>query len=178
MFDFIPPSFITLLVHLVFPFFVTLAAVFDMLTFRIPNWLNIILAVTFFIMIIIVGVTLDAFLLSVMSGFIVLIVGFILFAYNLLGAGDVKLASVCALWLGLENILIFALFFSLIGGALTLFILLVRKVHFPPIMLAFKPLDRLVHNNKIPYGVAISAAAFLVYYGYIGFSGSYFFNYL
>jgi len=54
--------------------------------------------------------------LAICGGMLVL--GFGLFSFKLIGAGDAKYLAVASLWMGTHGILYFILFFSLIGGGL------------------------------------------------------------
>lgn len=70
-----------------------------------------------------------------------------LFAMGWMGGGDVKLLGAIALWLPLAAILKLLILMSLLGGVLTIAVVIVHRAR------------KLKTNPEIPYGVAISAAA-------------------
>jgi prepilin peptidase CpaA len=93
-----------------------------------------------------------------------LAVGFTLFAFGFIGGGDVKLFAAVALWLGFDRDLMnYMLIASLLGGALTLALLVLRQVPLPARLTGQSWLLRL-HDQRagIPYGVALAAGAFLI----------------
>lgn len=114
-------------------------------------------------------------------------VGFTLFAFNLMGGGDVKLISGLALWAGVDFIALFLLMTGLAGGVMSVCILLFRRLANHPLSLVFGPYISVVMANRlgfafpasqsengmrqtddepgagsIPYGVAIAAGGFAV----------------
>ncbi len=58
----------------------------------------------------------------------------------------------------------YLIYASLLGGALTLFLLAARRLPLPEVLRRVKWIDRL-HDNKsgVPYGIALAAAGLLVY---------------
>jgi len=82
--------------------------------------------------------------------------GFSLFAENVVGAGDAKLAGVLMLWTEPAQLPLFVLSCGLIGGVLTLAALAMHR-----------PAERLVDTisvprQTIPYGVALAGAGLLL----------------
>ena len=73
------------------------------------------------------------------------------FALGQMGGGDVKLIGALALWLPVLPLIWMLILMSLIGGALTLLLMLEKKLRRP------NPLPL-----EIPYGVAIAIAALIV----------------
>ena len=94
---------------------------------------------------------------------IVFVLGFALFSLNLMGGGDVKFAAAIALWFGLSQTLEFALAFSIYGGLLTLAVLAADRAltHVPVLRVGF--LTAFPEKRKVPYGIALSAAAMQVF---------------
>lgn len=141
----------------------------DLTTYRIPNWIPFVIFALFPVYVVVVALPLDQVLRHGLAFGVTLSVGFVLFAWNKVGGGDVKLLATLALWAGwgmpLVNLLAAT---TIIGGALSLAILLCRAT---PIGTAvntlflawgwrcavFEP-----GNNNAPYGVAISAAFFVL----------------
>src|SRR5262249_6554009 len=98
------------------------------------------------------------------AGAIVLVLGFVCFARGWIGGGDAKLAAATVLWLGFGSMLNYLIWGSLLGGVLTLL-----KVKFPtsalPPMLSGQEWAMRLHRMDagVPYGIALAAAALLVY---------------
>ncbi len=91
----------------------------------------------------------------------ILATGAVLFAGGLIGGGDVKLLAVTGLWVGPAETSALLLLTALAGGALSLGLATCRAVGVPRIVgdhvAALRhPMDR------VPYGIAIAAAAVAV----------------
>jgi prepilin peptidase CpaA len=100
----------------------------------------------------------------VAAAFAVLLVAFGFFARGWIGGGDAKLAASTALWLGFDHLLEYLLYASLFGGALTLLVLQFRLLPLPGRLVSQPWLERLHQKNgAVPYGIALSAAALVVY---------------
>lgn len=76
------------------------------------------------------------------------------FAFGMMGGGDVKLIGALALWLPLVPLLRMLVLMSLLGGALTLGMLVHARLRRP------RP-DAAI---EVPYGVAIALGALIVLY--------------
>jgi len=112
-----------------------------------------------------VGISFQDALLHVAGAFLVLVATFVCFARGWMGGGDAKLAAATALWFGFsQHLLEYLLYTTILGGALTLAILLFRKWPLPLFMMSQPWIERL-HDRKtgIPYGVALAAGAMLIY---------------
>ncbi len=91
-----------------------------------------------------------------------LVVGFLLFTRNWIGAGDAKLFAAIALWMGWPGAGEFAVVAALIGGVLAVSLLLARKAaaYAPP----WPWLEGIEQRTKhIPYAVALSGGALIAY---------------
>jgi len=90
-------------------------------------------------------------------------IGFALFALGYIGGGDAKLFACVVLWLGFANLLDYALVASLMGGALTVLVIVLRRLPLPAALTRQAWILRL-HDAKggIPYGVALAAGAFAI----------------
>ncbi len=101
----------------------------------------------------------------VLSAVIMFLVTFALFSFGVLGAGDSKFGSACALWVGVKFLPIFLFYMTLCGGVLGLLALYIKHN---------KPFESPTPGgwvekvqtgaDKVPYGVAIFCgllAAFL-----------------
>jgi prepilin peptidase CpaA len=149
---------------LFFPFAMAFAACSDLLTMRISNKLVLLLAAGFCVLAIVTGMSLQQFAMHVACAMLVLIVGFTFFAMRWIGGGDAKLAAATTLWLGFGLTLPFLAYAALLGGALTLLILILRRMPLTPFLARFRWLERL-HNPKsgVPYGIALAAAGMIIY---------------
>lgn len=149
---------------LLFPFLMAFAASSDLLTMRISNILILVLVVGFFVVAPLAGLTLEQIAGHLAVAAATLVVGFIFFAFRWVGGGDAKLAAATMLWVGLGELLPYLVYASLLGGALTMLILGLRRWPLPNRLAGVTWLDRL-HDNKsgVPYGIALAIAGILVY---------------
>ena len=148
-----------------FPLMMAYAAASDLLTMTIPNLITIALVGGFLVIApFVAGMDLQAIGLQVAAGAGMLAIGFILFALGWIGGGDAKIASAAALWLGVGHTIEFVVWTSIIGGALSLILLLVRQQLSPVLAVRYAWLHRL-HDPEtgVPYGLALGGAALLVY---------------
>jgi prepilin peptidase CpaA len=152
------------LVLLVFPLLMAFAASSDLLTMRISNRLVMALFASFLVVAFAIGMPLETIGLHLGCAAVVLVVGFTFFAFGWIGGGDAKLAAATTLWLGFGMMLPYLVYAALLGGALTLAILAIRRWPLPDALMRIKWIDRL-HDSKsgVPYGIALAAAGVLVY---------------
>lgn len=148
----------------VFPLAMAYAAMSDLLTMTIPNWLTLALMAAFVVLAPVAGMDLHAFALHWASGGAVLAVAFFCFAMGWIGGGDAKLASVVALWLGWDNTVEFIAIGSIFGGVLTLLVLTFRRSVLPAFVIR-QPWVQRLHDDAagVPYGVALAAAGLVTY---------------
>lgn len=151
------------LVIFALPALLAVAAGWDLASFTIPNFLQIALLAAFAAFAMAVGLSLPAIGSHLLAGALGLGVGFLLFALGYIGGGDAKLFAVLMLWLGFRDVLAYALFASLFGGALTLGLLFLRNLPLPSFLARQGWIVRL-HDEKsgIPYGVALALGAFWI----------------
>ena len=149
---------------LLFPLLMAFAASSDLLTMRISNALVLALVVGFFATALFLQMPLEQIGQSCLVAIITLVVGFSFFAFGWVGGGDAKLAAATMLWVGMSEVLPFLVYAALLGGALTMLILGLRRWPLPERIAQWKWLDRL-HDSKsgVPYGIALAAAGILVY---------------
>ncbi|MGA7676027.1 MAG: prepilin peptidase [Rhizomicrobium sp.] len=153
-----------LLVIVVLPALLALAAGWDLASYTIPNGLQLALIAAFVVFVLITGMTPSVAGGHLLAGFLGVSLGFTLFALGYIGGGDAKLFAAVALWLGLDrDLMSYMLVASLLGGALTLTLLVLRRVPLPTLLTGQSWLLRL-HDDRegIPYGVALATAAFLI----------------
>lgn len=151
---------------LVFPTLMIFAAISDLFTMRITNILVLAVIVGFLVMAALVGFTLDQWIAHLSWAAGVLIVAFAFFAFGWIGGGDAKLIAATTLWVGPALLLPYVIYAALLGGALTLAILGLRRWPLPARLLQIAWLDR-IHDKRqgVPYGIALAAAGLLVYPG-------------
>lgn len=148
----------------IFPFIMIFSSFSDLFSMSISNKVSLVLITTFIIFSLVIGMELNMLMWHFTTFALVLSIGFVLFALNIIGGGDAKLAASTALWLGWAHTGAYILLASFIGGLLTLVILKFRSEVIPSKLNTTEWILRL-HDKKngIPYGVALGIAAMLVY---------------
>ncbi|HTJ58331.1 MAG TPA: prepilin peptidase [Devosiaceae bacterium] len=151
-------------VLLLFPLLMAFAASSDLLTMRISNRVVLLLVAAFCAVAMGIGMPLAEFGLHAACAALVLVVAFAFFSLGWIGGGDAKLAAATAFWLGFGLTLPYLLDAAIIGGAMTLLILMVRRWPLPAMLARISWIDRL-HDAKtgIPYGIALAIAGLLTY---------------
>jgi prepilin peptidase CpaA len=148
----------------IFPALMILAAMTDVLAFRIPNWLTIVIALLFFPMAWLTGMPLAELGLHVAVGLGLFLVGFLLFSAGLFGGGDAKLLAAAGLWFGTTDTIPFLVYTVMAGGLLALAVGIwsalsidweIRDVGL------FRKLRTLKPN--VPYGLAFAVGAILAF---------------
>jgi len=157
-------SFVTPVATIGFVFAMVYASVTDLTSMRIRNGLVLALLAAYVLLAPLAGFTLEEIAQSAAIAAGLLIIGIVFFARGWMGGGDAKLLAVTALWLGFDHTPAFLVYTALFGGALTLAILQLRLVGLPAFLgnrpwIARLQLDR----TGIPYGVAITLAALIVF---------------
>ncbi len=147
-----------------FPAAMCFAASMDLFTMTIPNRISLFLVIAFLVLSPLIGFEIYDIAAHICAGLLMLVLGMILFSQGWIGGGDAKIFAAAALWLGFEHLLTFAIIASFLGGILTIAILMLRKMPLP-IFLAKENWALRLHNlnSGIPYGVALGAAALIVY---------------
>jgi prepilin peptidase CpaA len=149
---------------LLFPALMAFAASSDLLTMTIPNRVSLIMIGGFFLLALTTGMSAAEIGSHVGAGCLVLAIAFGFFSQGWIGGGDAKLAAATALWFGFDHLMDYALYGSLFGGALTLVMLQFRTMAMPSMLQGQKWAERLHRSDGgVPYGIALAAAALLVY---------------
>lgn len=146
---------------LIFPALAIVAALKDVTSYTIPNWISLALIAAFVPAAAVSGASWPAIGLCLATGAGGLLLGMGMFAAGWIGGGDAKLFAASALWIGLPAAVPFMLATGLAGGALTMAILALRSGWLEPV-LAGSPawLRKLgAQGGDIPYGVAIAVGA-------------------
>ena len=147
-----------------FPFLVVAAAIADFFTMKIPNRLNLAIAGLMLPVALIAGMPGDVFLWHLAAGGLMLAGGFGLFAANAIGGGDAKLFAAASLWIGWNQLMPFAIYTALAGGALAIAMKAWQLVRIEHEVKDVTWLKRVIRTNlDLPYGVAIATGAVLVY---------------
>ena len=149
---------------LLFKALLILAAISDVLTLTIPNWLCALLAALFLPAALLVHMPLMGLASHLACSFAVLAASFLLFQFGWFGGGDAKLAAATALWLGWGSLPVFLLQTAIWGGALSLLLLLLRSLHLPPTLARQSFIARLADPaGGAPYGVALAIGGLLAF---------------
>lgn len=158
------------------------AAIFDIRTRRIPNWISLSIFALFLIFLgaqwlFEIEPVVVAPLTSLATGFGTFAVFTAFFYFGFIGGGDVKLVSAVAFWVGLKGIAPFLLIMAIIGGLIAVFYVFKRDVKpeievdpgevFPAGEEKRKKKEVKVgksknKSGKIPYGIAISVGGLFV----------------
>ncbi|AGS20081.1 prepilin type IV endopeptidase protein [Rhizobium etli] len=151
-------------VFVILPLCLAMAAFSDLFTMTIPNRISLILVVSFLALAPFFGLGLQAIGTHLAAGAIVFTACFALFAFNVMGGGDAKLLTATALWFGLNESLLFLMTdVAIIGGLLTLLILLVRGQSNTILAIGLPVPNSLLLAKKIPYGIAIAIGGFMAF---------------
>jgi prepilin peptidase CpaA len=149
---------------LLFPGLVAFAASSDLFTMTISNKVSLALAGGFFVLALAIGMGPGDMGIHAGAGAIVLVVAFVFFTLGWIGGGDAKLAAAISLWLGFDHLLQYLVNAALLGGVLTLLMINFRLLPLPGFMLRWAWIARLHQKDAgVPYGIALAAAALLVY---------------
>ncbi|MEM7041526.1 MAG: prepilin peptidase [Pseudomonadota bacterium] len=161
-------------------------ALIDIECRRLPNWLTSAVAALYALFVAVNPIPIDWMSAFVTAG-LVFAAGFALFAFGLMGGGDVKLLAALALWAGIDHIALLLVVTSLAGGLLSIVMVMLRRWMRSPLALLLAPVAgeivrrvlppsakaggsysaTLAENDltdTLPYGVAIAAGGFTVIY--------------
>ncbi|MBN8530629.1 MAG: prepilin peptidase [Alphaproteobacteria bacterium] len=130
----------------------------DFTRYTIPNWLNGLLLALYPALVLLGPAPVDwpEALLPALAMFIVCA---LLFFLRVMGGGDVKLLAVSGLWMGKAAILEFIVFTAVLGGVLTLVLLILRPITpwvYGRFLEGRTPPRVLTMDQPVPYGVAIA----------------------
>jgi prepilin peptidase CpaA len=159
-----PDTFRTLS-SLAFAALVIVAALKDLASFTIPNWISIALALAFAPAAWLAGLSLGAIGVSVAVAFGVLLAAIGMFALGWIGGGDAKLMTAASLWVGLKGLAAFAVWTGVAGGGLALSLLALRSAWLRPVTIAGPAWTRRLATpgEAAPYGVAIAFGALIAF---------------
>lgn len=148
----------------IFPLAMAYAAASDLLTMTIPNRISLVLLAAFLALAPLAGFDWSSFWQHLGVGTAVLAVGIVLFGLGIFGGGDAKLLAAASLWLGADHLAPFLGYVAILGGVLCAVVLLYRHL-IPAAALPLPDWAQRLHSptSGVPYGIAISGAALLVY---------------
>src|SRR5262245_8859948 len=149
---------------LLFPAMMAFAGSSDLLTMTISNRVSLILVAGFFALAAVTGMNAATLCMHLGAALLVFVVVFGMFAQGWIGGGDAKLAAATALWLGFDHLLPYFVWASLFCGGLTFLIIRFRVMPLPEFLADADWVKRLHRMDAgVPYGIALAAAALLVY---------------
>lgn len=137
-----------------------LAALIDIETMTIPNWLNGWLAFLFIPACIVAAPGWEVVGMHLLVGAIAFVVSVLLFTLRVYGGGDAKMIPAVMLWIGPAGSLDFLINTAFAGGVLTI-IVLIGRVLVPAQASAGFGLATLKEGRGVPYAVAISTGALI-----------------
>lgn len=149
----------------VYPLALGWAVVSDARRLTIPNWTCVAIAVAFLPAALLGRLDPTTVALHYGIGAGLLLAGMALFARGIVGGGDVKLLAAAGVWIGWPDLGPYLALVAVIGGALALVVLLVRRFKARwPFLRPFGWLaDAGGRGQPLPYGVAIGVAAILLF---------------
>jgi prepilin peptidase CpaA len=149
---------------LLFPAMMAFAATSDLITMTISNRVSLTLIVGFVVLALVTGMGAAEFARHFGAGAVVLVVAFGFFSRGWIGGGDAKLAAATALWFGFDQLVPYLLYASLLGGLLTFVMIQFRTLPLPAALAGQVWAEKLHRmDTGIPYGIALAAAALLIY---------------
>ena len=136
------------------------AMITDLMSMTIRNRVSISLTLGFILLAPLCGISLSDYGWHLAVGGIALIVTFSLFCLRAMGGGDAKLIAATALWFGPNvSLMDYLVMVSILGGVLTLTIILYRTIPRPLLADRYAFMGTLARKDiGIPYGIALGAA--------------------
>lgn len=148
---------IAAIILVVFPFAMIYSALTDIFTMTIANRVSALLIISFLAIAPFIGLSWADFASHLLAFGVVLAVTFALFAMGTMGGGDAKMLASTALWMGFSiNLMNYLLIAAIVGGVLTLALLLLRNSSVSVLVGEVPLLRRMIDEKDIPYGVALA----------------------
>jgi prepilin peptidase CpaA len=120
---------------------------------RIPNWTIVAIAVLFIPWTLVGGIPVFS---SLEAGLVAFLISCPLYVVRVVGAGDSKLLTVTALFVGADRLIFFLVWVALVGGMIAVASLALRQARAMGFFATVAPLSV---ERGVPYGVAIAIAA-------------------
>jgi prepilin peptidase CpaA len=147
------------------PILAIVAALKDLTSYTIPNWISLALGGAFAVLALASGMPLPVIGVHLACGFVALLAGVVMFGLGWIGGGDAKLLSVCCLWFGWPGGRDFLLDTVLAGGAFAFLLIAARGQLIRPFLPVLNNwAGRLITPGQpAPYGVAIALGALIAF---------------
>lgn len=135
-------------------------AIMDLTTMTIPNPLNLALLGLFLLFALLMQVPPAQVFAALGIGALGLLLAGSLYAFGVMGGGDVKFIACALPWFGYSQAAAaFAIWSVLYGGALCIVLLMLRAIPMPAFVARQGWIMRLhEHGGGVPYGIAMAAA--------------------
>ncbi len=154
------------LVTSVFPLLIIAAGINDYFTFKIPNWLNALIALSVIPFALFFPMPGEVFAWHVVAGIVAMIAAFTVYAMGLIGGGDAKMIGACALWVGWEALMSFMIVTVIAGGVLALAMTVWGYLSTKQEADVGEWAKNLFSKKPdLPYGIAIAAGGIIVFPG-------------
>lgn len=146
-----------------------LTAWYDLKVLKIPNWL-VLTVLAVFVVCGIWGLPFETFAWRIGQGFVVLVIGFVIFAFGGIGGGDAKMAAALAPFVIPADVLVFLALYAVA----TLFLMAVLRMiqhynrHEETGWLAIDQLHKPARERVFPMGLIFAITVVL----YIGFQAA------
>lgn len=159
-------SLIHVLMLAAFPALVIVAALRDLTSYTIPNWISVALLALYPVAALTTGMPAGAVGLALAAGGLALVAGIAMFALGWIGGGDAKLFAAAAVWLGWPAAAPYVIWTALAGGGLAVLLLWGRRIAQPAAQHGPSWFGRLMTpGGDVPYGLAICFGALVAYPG-------------
>ena len=153
----------------ILPTLLIAAALGDVMSLRIPNWLTLLTAGLFFPTALLMQMPVAEFESHLLAGVLLFIIGYLLFSFGIFGGGDGKLMAATGLWFGVGKIIPFLFYTAFAGGVLAIVV-----IAWSLIMMSWEiegeaaPLAGFAKKLRtmapsVPYGVALAIGGILVF---------------
>jgi prepilin peptidase CpaA len=148
---------------LCFSGFMIWAAIGDVRSFRITNKLNLLIAGSFLVLAVPMGLAWPAIFDHLKVGFIACAIAMAMFYIGIFGGGDAKMTGAIALWLGGSPMMPFIFYTALVGGLLAVTLIIGRKLaNRFGLPKSPKWARRILRKRSaVPYGVALGIGALI-----------------
>lgn len=146
-----------------FPMLMAFGAASDLVAMRLSNRVALLLIVGFGLAAFFVDIDMNHLIDHLIYGGSTLLVCFAIFAVGWFAGGDAKFATGIMLWIGPESALLWIIYTSLLGGAMALVLLKLRKHPLPAFLRYEWLLNLCVPGSGVPYGIAMATAALILF---------------